>query len=138
VNIFHSKLQIATRGKGTIDLTERIQDSILRNNFSEGIVHVFVRHTSASLIIFENADPTARVDLETFFQQLVPENSPYVHDQEGPDDMPSHIRMVLTRTSESIPVHRGQLQLGTWQGVFLYEHRATPHMREIVITGIGN
>ena len=104
----------------------------------EGNVTVFVRHTSASLVIMENADPSARRDLEEFFERLVPEDSDYfVHTMEGPDDMPSHIRMALTRTSEVIPVTRGRMALGTWQGVFLFEHRRASHKREIVVSVVG-
>jgi secondary thiamine-phosphate synthase enzyme len=103
-----------------------------------GLVNVFLRHTSASLLLFENADSTARRDLEKFFERLVPEREAYFsHTLEGPDDMPSHIRMALTRTSESIPVAAGQLRLGTWQGLFLYEHRAQGSERSVVVTVIG-
>jgi secondary thiamine-phosphate synthase enzyme len=99
---------------------------------------VFVRHTSASLVIMENADPSARRDLEMFFDKLVPENTPwFIHTLEGPDDMPSHIRMALTRTSETIPIHDGRMTLGTWQGIFIFEHRSTPHQREIFLTVMG-
>jgi secondary thiamine-phosphate synthase enzyme len=105
---------------------------------SDGTVTVFVRHTSASLVIMENADPSARTDLEAFFDRLVPEDSDYfIHTHEGPDDMPSHIRMALTRTSEVIPVMRSRMVLGTWQGIFLFEHRRARHTREIVVTVVG-
>ena len=108
------------------------------SGISEGNVTVFVRHTSASLVIMENADPSARRDLEEFFERLVPEDSDYfVHTMEGPDDMPSHIRMALTRTSEVIPVMRGRMALGTWQGVFLFEHRRASQKREIVVSVVG-
>ena len=97
------------------------------------------RHTSASLVIMENADPSARTDLEEFFERLVPEDSDYfIHTMEGPDDMPSHIRMALTRTSEVIPVTRGRMVLGTWQGIFVFEHRRARHRREIVVSVVGN
>jgi secondary thiamine-phosphate synthase enzyme len=103
-----------------------------------GTATVFVRHTSCSLIIFENADPSAQTDLLAYFARLVPENAPYfVHTLEGADDMPSHLRMVLTRTSEVIPVISARLALGSWQGVFLFEHRRAPHRREIVVTVMG-
>jgi secondary thiamine-phosphate synthase enzyme len=104
----------------------------------EGVVTVFVRHTSASLVIMENADPTARQDLHEYFERLVPESTPWFeHTCEGPDDMPSHIRMALTRTSESVPVSGGRLLLGTWQGIYLFEHRRAPHRRQVLITVMG-
>ncbi len=103
-----------------------------------GTATVFVQHTSCSLIIMENADPTARHDLERYFDRLVPENEPYFqHTTEGADDMPSHIRMVLTRTSEVIPIAESRMQLGTWQGIFLFEHRRASHRRRVVVTVIG-
>jgi secondary thiamine-phosphate synthase enzyme len=103
-----------------------------------GTVTVFVQHTSCSIVIMENADPTARRDLEQFFDRLVPENAEYfAHDAEGSDDMPSHIRMVLTRTSENVPVLDGKMQLGTWQGIFLFEHRRAPHRRNVLVTTMG-
>ena len=103
-----------------------------------GTVTVFVQHTSCSIVIMENADPTARRDLEEFFDRLVPEDADYfTHDSEGSDDMPSHIRMVLTRTSETVPIVDGKMQLGTWQGIFLFEHRRAPHRRRVFITMIG-
>jgi secondary thiamine-phosphate synthase enzyme len=104
-----------------------------------GTVTVFVRHTSASLVVMENADPSARTDLEAFFDHLVPEDTPYfIHTYEGPDDMPSHIRMALTRTSEVVPVVNGRMTLGTWQGIFLFEHRDAPHERQIVVSVVGD
>ena len=112
--------------------------SVSRAGIQNGTVTVFVRHTSASLIIMENADPSARRDLEKFFDKLVPEDTPwFIHTLEGPDDMPSHIRMALTRTSEVIPVMNGRMMLGTWQGIFLFEHRRAPHRREIAINVTG-
>jgi secondary thiamine-phosphate synthase enzyme len=136
--VSHSTIRIRTRGKGTLEITDEVARAIARSGIRDGIVTVFVRHTSASLVIMENADPSARRDLETFFEKLVPENTPwFIHTLEGPDDMPSHIRMALTRTSETIPVQDGRMALGTWQGVFLFEHRAAPHQREIVITVMG-
>ncbi len=105
---------------------------------NEGTVTVFCRHTSCSLVIMENADPTARTDLERFFEELVPEDNPhFVHTMEGPDDMPSHIKMALTRTAEVIPFSDGRLSLGTWQGIFLWEHRNSPHTRQIVLNFSG-
>ena len=103
-----------------------------------GTITIFVQHTSCSLLLMENAAPAARRDLEKFFEQLVPEDQMFEHDDEGPDDMPSHIRMALTRTNEVIPIQNGELQLGTWQGIFLFEHRRDPHRRRVVVTVMGN
>jgi len=125
--------EVRTSGKGTYDLTGKLADLVSRSGVREGTVCVFVRHTSASLVIMENADPEARRDLEEFFERLVPEGASwFTHTCEGPDDMPSHIRMALTRTSEVIPILKGEMALGTWQGVFLFEHRRAPHHRQIV------
>ncbi|MEO5716463.1 MAG: secondary thiamine-phosphate synthase enzyme YjbQ [Luteolibacter sp.] len=130
---------IRTHGKGTTEITREIAAIVSRSGIQNGTVTVFVRHTSASLVIMENADPSARRDLELFFEKLVPENTPwFVHTQEGPDDMPSHIRMALTRTSEVIPIMNGCMTLGTWQGIFLFEHRRDPHRREIAVSVIGD
>ncbi|RYD40431.1 MAG: YjbQ family protein [Verrucomicrobiaceae bacterium] len=129
---------ISTRGKGTTEITREVMGVLARSGVKTGTVTVFVRHTSASLVIMENADPSARRDLEMFFEKLVPENTPwFIHTLEGPDDMPSHIRMALTRTSEVVPVMGGRMTLGTWQGIFLFEHRRDPHRREIVVSVIG-
>lgn len=135
----HAKLfVISTRGKGTYEITERCQQIVRASGIRTGSVTIMVRHTSASLVIFENADPSARTDLHAFFDHLVPEDTPYfVHTYEGPDDMPSHLRMALTRTSEVVPVMEGRLALGTWQGIFLFEHRRAPHTREIVVSVVG-
>lgn len=130
--------EIRTRGKGTYQITSEVAGIVQRSGIETGTVTVFVRHTSASLVIMENADPSARRDLEEFFERLVPENTPwFVHTDEGPDDMPSHIRMALTRTSEVIPIVGGRMVLGTWQGIFLFEHRRAPHRREIVVSVVG-
>ena len=129
---------VSTRGKGTYEITRRVHEIVSASRITTGTATVFVRHTSCSLVIFENADPSARTDLHAFFDRLVPENSPYfVHTMEGPDDMPSHLRMALTRTSEVIPVIDGRMALGTWQGIFLFEHRRAPHTREIVVGVVG-
>lgn len=131
--------RIHTRGKGTVEITGEIGAIVARSGIQHGTVTVFVRHTSASLVIMENADPSARRDLEQFFDRLVPENSPwFTHTLEGADDMPSHIRMALTRTSEVIPILNGRMALGTWQGIFLFEHRRIPHQREIAVSVVGN
>ena len=129
---------IRTRGKGTTEITREIAAIVARSGMMNGVVTVFVRHTSASLVIMENADPSARRDLERFFDQLVPEDTRwFIHTEEGPDDMPSHIRMALTRTSEVIPIIDGRMTLGTWQGIFLFEHRHAPHQREIAVSVVG-
>lgn len=134
----HYTLEVATRGKGTVEITAGVEQFVADAGLREGVVTVFVRHTSASLVIMENADPSARQDLHGFFDRLVPEDTPwFTHTCEGPDDMPSHIRMALTRTSESIPVSKGRLMLGTWQGIYLFEHRRRPHQREVVVTLSG-
>ena len=133
-----AQFSITTRGKGTYDITERCQEIIRLSGIRTGTATVFVQHTSCSLVIFENADPSARTDLHSFFDHLVPEDTPYfVHTYEGADDMPSHLRMALTRTSEVIPVINGELALGTWQGLFLFEHRRAPHTRHLVVSVLG-
>jgi len=130
--------EVSTRGKGTYEVTAEVERIVRESGVREGQVCVFVRHTSASLVIMENADPSARRDLEAFFEHLVPEDTPYfVHTAEGPDDMPSHIRMALTRSSEVIPVRGGRMALGTWQGIFLFEHRRAPHRRQLVVSVVG-
>jgi len=129
---------LRTHGKGTTEITRTISEIVSASGIRHGAVTVFVRHTSASLVIMENADPSARRDLEVFFEKLVPENTPwFIHTQEGPDDMPSHIRMALTRTSEVIPIIDGRMALGTWQGIFLFEHRRDPHQRQIAVAVVG-
>ena len=130
--------EVRTKGKGTYEITNLVSDGLRESGFSNGMVSVFVQHTSCSLVIMENADPTARVDLERFMEELVPEDYPnFVHTLEGSDDMPSHIKMALTRTSEQIPFANGQLQLGSWQGLFLWEHRSAPHNRRLILTYLG-
>jgi secondary thiamine-phosphate synthase enzyme len=135
----HSEpLTVRTRGKGTYEITEQVSEVLSRSGVVAGTLTVFIQHTSCSLIIMENADPTARRDLEEFFDRLVPENAPYFeHHSEGPDDMPSHIRMVLTRSSEVIPITDSRMQLGTWQGIFLFEHRRASHERNVFVTVMG-
>ncbi len=135
----HSEtLQIRTKGKGTYEITDQVAAAVAKSGVETGTATVFNQHTSASLVIFENADRSARVDLEEYFERLVPENAGYLtHTSEGPDDSTSHIRMVLTRSSEVIPIAKSQLQLGTWQGIFLFEHRRSPHLRHVVVTVLG-
>ena len=138
MRVHHEKLEVRTNGKGLYEVTEEIQPKIDRSGVRNGTVTVFVQHTSCSVVIMENADTTARRDLEEFFDRLVPENADYfTHGSEGSDDMPSHIRMVLTRTSETLPIVDGKMHLGTWQGIFLFEHRRAPHGRKIFITIMG-
>ena len=138
MQVHSALLSVATKGKGTYDLTAQVAREVGRSGVLHGTVTVFVRHTSCSLIIMENADPTARHDLEEFFERLVPEDTPYFkHTAEGGDDSTSHIRSVLTRTSEVIPIADGRMLLGTWQGIFLFEHRRAPHRREVAVTVSG-
>ncbi len=138
MHVSHDQLEVRTHGKGLYEITVDVQSKIDNRQVQNGTVTVFVQHTSCSIVIMENADPTARRDLEEFFERLVPEDTDYfTHDSEGSDDMPSHIRMVLTRTSETVPIVGGKIHLGTWQGIFLFEHRRAPHRRRVFITTIG-
>ena len=139
VKTFSTTFTISTHGIGTYEITDRISGIIHKSCITTGTATVLLKHTSASLVFFENADPTARVDLEEFFRRLVPEDAEYFsHTLEGSDDMPSHIRMALTRTSESIPIMDGSLQLETWQGLFVYEHRRRPTQRSIAVSVVGD
>lgn len=135
--VYSETFEIRTKGKGTYEFTDEVQEIVARSKVAAGTATVFVRHTSCSLVIMENAAPAARRDLENFFERLVPEDAEYEHDDEGPDDSTSHIRTALTRTSEVIPVAEGKVQLGTWQGIFLFEHRRAAHHRKIIVTVIG-
>ncbi len=138
MHVHHDQLEVRSHGKGLYEITDDVQSKIDKSRVRNGTVTVFVQHTSCSIVIMENADPSAQRDLEKFFDRLVPENADYfTHDAEGGDDMPSHIRMVLTRTSETMPIMDGKMQLGTWQGIFLFEHRRAPHRRKVLITTIG-
>lgn len=137
MRVVQEKIEIRTKGKGTCEITNEVQGKIDKSGVRNGTVSIFVQHTSCSLTLMENAAPAARRDVERFFEKLVPEDADYEHDDEGPDDMPSHIRMVLTQTSETIPIVDGKMQLGTWQGIFLFEHRRDPHRRRIALTIIG-
>jgi len=138
MSVHVEQFSLETNGKDMHEITGRVE-SIVRNvGVTNGQVTVFVKHTSASLVIMENADQSAQTDMLAFFEHLVPEDTPYfVHTYEGGDDMPSHIRMALTRTSETIPVIDGKMVLGTWQGIFLFEHRRAPHTRQIVVSVIS-
>lgn len=127
-------IEVSTSGRGLIEITSRVQRVVSESGVDEGLCTVMIQHTSASLTIQENADPSARHDLEAWIERHVPEGDPhYTHTLEGPDDMPAHIRAALTATTLSIPVLRGQLALGTWQGIYLWEHRSRPHRRRCVI-----
>jgi secondary thiamine-phosphate synthase enzyme len=132
-----SSLTIVTPGRGLIDVTDRVAAFVREQSIETGLLTAFCRHTSASLLIQENADPDVLRDLETFFRKIAPEGDHYRHDDEGPDDMPGHIRSALTQSSLSIPAVDGRLALGTWQAIYLYEHRAVSHRRELALHLIG-
>lgn len=128
-------LQIETNGRGTYDVTSKVNTYIEQIGIEAGLCHLFLQHTSASLILCENADPTVRTDLENFMARVAPDGDPvYLHDMEGPDDMPAHIRSILTQNSLTIPVNNGRCALGTWQGIYLWEHRTMGHHRSLMIT----
>ncbi len=138
MSVHSSQFQLSTRGKGTYEITEKVMEALGRSGLRAGTVTVFARHTSCSVIIMENADRSARTDLHAFYERIAPEDAPYfTHTCEGPDDMPSHLRMTLTGCSEVVPFDKGRLLLGTWQGLFLFEHRRAAHTREIVVTVMG-
>ena len=132
------EIMIRTEGRGTYELTQRVRDFVAAAMHDEphnGLCHLFIRHTSASLILCENADPDVRRDLETFMGELVPDGRPgFVHTLEGPDDMPAHVRSILTDAELTVPVRDGRLALGTWQGIYLWEHRHAPHSRSVIAT----
>ena len=130
-------LSVATRGQGLVDVTAEAERWLAAQGMREGLLTLFCRHTSASLLIQENASPAVLRDLATFFAGLVREDAGYAHDDEGPDDMPAHIRTALTQTSLQVPVLDGRMRLGTWQGLYLFEHRRRPHRREIALHVIG-
>lgn len=131
------QITIATRGQGFTEFTRSVNEFIAGERLTLGLVTVFCRHTSASLLIQENADPDVQRDLRHFFEKVAPEGAAYIHDAEGPDDMPAHIRAALTQTHLSIPFADGAMVLGTWQGIYLFEHRSAPHSRSIVLHAIG-
>ena len=134
---FH-ELTISTRGRGLYDFTDEVESWIASNKFQDGLITLHLRHTSASLLIQENADPDVRGDLERFFKRLVPDgDSIFVHTCEGDDDMPAHIRTALTTVNLSVPLQSGRLALGTWQGIYLWEHRKAPHSRHVTLHFIG-
>ncbi len=134
----HTEVQVRTRGRGLYEFTRDLAGWISENRFQSGVLTLHVRHTSASLLIQENADPDVRRDLDAFFARLVPDGDPlFVHTVEGDDDMPAHVRSALTAVNLSIPVHAGRLALGTWQGIYLWEHREAPHTRTVAAHFIG-
>ena len=136
--VFTKEIVVTAPGKSTSEFTSMIEEVLVESGLTEGTVTVFCRHTSCSLVVMENADPSARRDLEAFIDRLVPENDPhFTHTYEGADDMPSHIKMALTRTAEVIPFVNARLCLGTWQGVFLWEHRNNSHERRIILSCQG-
>lgn len=133
--IVQSSFDVQTDGRGTQDITDRVSAIVQGSGVTTGLCHVFEHHTSASLLLTENADPTVRADLETVLQRLAPDGDPaYRHDMEGPDDMSAHVRNMLTQTELTIPVGQGRLLLGTWQGIFLWEHRYRGHRRQVTVT----
>jgi secondary thiamine-phosphate synthase enzyme len=137
VIVHQDSLELRTTGRGLFDLTERIGAVVARAGVRTGLCHVFVQHTSASLVIQENADPSVQRDLEAWISDLAPESRRWEHDDEGADDMPAHAKAAITKTSETIPVRDGRLALGTWQGVYVWEHRALAHQRRVIVTVTG-
>ena len=135
---YQQLLKIPTTGKSLTNITSKIESIVAHYGVETGLCTLFLRHTSASLLIQENADPDVLKDLANFMAKLVPESANYIHDAEGPDDMPAHIRTALTHTSEQIPIAKGQLLLGTWQGIYIWEHRQRSHTREVVVHISGN
>lgn len=135
---YSERLSVETGGRATFEITDQVQRIVQASGVDRGVCTVFVHHTSASLIICENADPSVRSDLERYFARLVPDgDSLFRHTMEGPDDMPAHIRSILTQPSISIPIERGRCDLGTWQGVYLWEHRTAPHRRRLTVSVVG-
>ena len=135
--LYQKTLEISTSPKSFLDITKNIQALVSESGLDNGVCSLFIKHTSASLVIQENYDPSVRQDFETIFSKLVPEDFTYVHNMEGKDDMPAHIRSALTSTSESIPVVNGKLSLGTWQGIYIWEHRDQRHIRKVTVSLIG-
>lgn len=136
--VHQNTLPFRTRGAGLLEITEPVARVVAASKLTTGVVTIFCQHTSCSLVLMENADPSARRDLEAWLDRLVPEDDPhFTHTLEGADDMPSHIKMALTRTSESVPLANGRMLLGPWQGLHLWEHRRAPHTRNVVVTVIG-
>ncbi len=137
--IAQHEFTIRTRGRGSYDITREVQDFVRESGVSTGVCQVFICHTSASLMLCENADPAVLKDLETFMSRTVPDGDPmFTHTAEGPDDMPAHVRSVLTHSDLNLPVRQGRCALGTWQGIFLWEHRFAPHSRRVIVTLQGD
>ena len=137
--IAQHEFTIRTRGRGTYDISREVQDFVRESGVSAGVCQVFICHTSASLMLCENADPAVLKDLETFMSRTVPDGDPmFTHTAEGPDDMPAHVRSVLTQSDLNLPVRQGRCGLGTWQGIFLWEHRFEPHSRRVIVTLQGD
>jgi len=133
--ISQHQLQVETPGRGTYDLSADVQSAVQESGVSTGMCHVFIQHTSASLMLCENADPAVMQDLEAFMSRQVPDGDPiFTHTDEGPDDMPSHVRSILTQSDLNIPIRDGRCALGTWQGIYLWEHRLAPHQRKVLVT----
>jgi secondary thiamine-phosphate synthase enzyme len=137
MRVIHLTLDLPARGAGLHEITDRVAAGLRDSRLLSGVATVFCRHTSCSLLLMENASPEARRDLEKFFDRLVPASRAFEHALEGPDDMPSHIKMALTRTSESVPFAQGELLLGIWQGIYLWEHRTAPPPRQVLLTYLG-
>jgi secondary thiamine-phosphate synthase enzyme len=136
---FHATLQFDTRGRGLMEITRPVSDWLTSTGLATGLLTLFIRHTSASLVVQENADPLVRHDLDRFFARLVPDGDPlFKHRDEGPDDMPAHARAALTAVQLSIPIADGRPALGTWQGIYLWEHRVKPHRRELALHALGD
>ena len=133
------QLEVATRGRGIVDITAQVHAVVQRSGVRAGLCHLFIHHTSASLLITENADPEVHRDLERFLVRLVPDGDPlFKHDDEGPDDMPAHVRSVLTQVDLAVPVRAGRCDLGTWQGIYVWEHRHAAHHRRVTVTVLGS
>jgi secondary thiamine-phosphate synthase enzyme len=136
--VHQQQLRFSTNGRGTFNIGHQVDKVISQSGIQQGICQVFIHHTSASLILCENADPDVRTDLETFMKRLVPDgDSMFIHQDEGPDDMPAHVRTVLTQNALSFPINNGRDTLGVWQGIYLWEHRTNPHERKITVTVMG-
>ena len=137
MRVHQETLEIAGRGRGLHDVTAEVQAVVARSGVAVGLCSIFVQHTSASLVIQENADPSVRVDLVAWLSDVAPEARRWTHDDEGPDDMPAHAKAAITKTSETIPVQGGRMALGTWQGLYLWEHRTRPQTRRLVVSVLG-
>ena len=135
--LYQKTLEINSSPKSFLDITKDVQAFVSESGLANGVCSIFIKHTSASLVIQENYDPSVRQDFETIFSKLVPEDFPYVHNMEGKDDMPAHVRSALTSTSECIPVVNSKLSLGTWQGIYIWEHRDQTHNRKVIVSMVG-